>query len=80
MSMYFLGIIRTERQVVEKRFLRLADALRIENNMKKKIEKQEGRDELRREDDLSKLKGGVRGICRAISSRNESRTLLTRRG
>ncbi len=29
--------------------------------MKKKTEKQEGRDELRREYDRSKLKGGVRG-------------------
>jgi hypothetical protein len=29
--------------------------------MKKKTEKREGRDELRREYDLSKLKGGVRG-------------------
>jgi hypothetical protein len=32
-----------------------------ENNMKKRAEKQERRDELRREYNLSKLKGGVRG-------------------
>ena len=32
-----------------------------ENIMKKKTEKREPRDELRREYDLSKLKGGVRG-------------------
>src|SRR6266849_1597009 len=32
-----------------------------ENIMKKKTEKRERRDELRREYDLSKLKGGVRG-------------------
>src|SRR5713101_9160019 len=32
-----------------------------ENSMKKKTEKRERRDELRREYDLSKLKGGVRG-------------------
>src|SRR5712692_9050676 len=32
-----------------------------ENNMKKKTEKRERRDELRREYDLSKLKGGIRG-------------------
>ena len=32
-----------------------------ENILKKKTEKRERRDELRREYDLSKLKGGVRG-------------------
>jgi len=32
-----------------------------ENTMKKKTEERERRDELRREYDLSKLKGGVRG-------------------
>ncbi len=36
-------------------------ASRNENTMKKKTEKRERRDGLRREYDLSKLKGGVRG-------------------
>ncbi len=63
--------------MLKRGILRLADALRIENIMKKKTEKREGRDELRREYDLSKLKGGVRGKYTARDRAGTNLVLLS---
>jgi hypothetical protein len=49
--------------------------------MRKKVERQEANDQLRREYDLSELKGEVRGkICGTLSKGHKSRAAIAGRG